>query len=138
MDMMMDPSAQLAESGAMSAYMPAAPLDLAIYGDIGESNPILAAAVANSELPSEPVFQRVGSLANIALTLSESGADRLYNIMSNVRFDDVELDFNDGINSMIELIKEAGEWKAETTAAAGVASAEVKALKAVADKMLQL
>lgn len=138
MDMMMDPSAQLAESGAMSAYMPATPLDLAIYGDLGDTNPILAAVVANSELPSEPVFQRASSLANLALTLSEAGADRLYNIMSNVRVDNVELDFNDDIHSMIELIKDVGEWKAETTAAAGVASAEAKALKAVADKMLQL
>lgn len=130
MDMMMDPSIQLAESGAASALAAGMPTSMPIDQDnLYAANPILATAVSASQPTSVPVVGRA-SLSELALDMSAAGKDRLSEIMANVTYDDPA--------SLIALNLALGEYVAETNAAAGVAAAEARALKAAAEKMLKL
>lgn len=124
MEMMIDPSIQLAESGAASAMIADSVQQLSL-SQLFTETPVLATVVSESSPPTAPVSPR---LSDIALTLSEAGGSDLRTLLSQVDFGDPA--------SLIALTLAAGQYKAETSAASGIAAAEANALKTAADKLL--
>lgn len=125
MDMMIDPSVQLAESGAAgaAATMTTAPLSLS---QLFEEAPTLTEVISESVPPGKPITPRLSMSEQIA-HLSANSAIDLKRIWASVDFYDPA--------SLIALNMALGEYVAEASAASGITAAEARALKFAAEKI---